>query len=87
MELLLFRCAAPGGAVSHFIEPVFLQLIPFLMVLAFMLWVLWNFTQELRQGRRRRIRSSAQLNGHPVKIYAPERQVLAFRRHPGNEAA
>ena len=73
--------------MSHFIEPVFLQLIPFLMVLAFMLWVLWNFTQELRQGRRRRIRSSAQLYGHPVKIYAPERQVLAFRRHPGNEAA
>lgn len=71
----------------HILEPWLLLLIPFLIVLPFSFWVLWKFTQELRQGRRRRIRSSALLYGHQVKIYTPERPVLRVRRGRDHEAA
>jgi hypothetical protein len=70
----------------HVLELLLLLLTPFLIVVTFTIWVLWNFSRELRQGRRRRVRGSA-LYGHPVKIYAPERQVIRFRRSRNDEAA
>lgn len=72
--------------MSHHLDLAFLLLIPLLIVSAFTFWVLWNFTRELRQGRRRRVRSSRLIYGHEVRIYEPEPQVLRFRRHRDHEA-
>jgi len=73
--------------MSHIFDPAWLLVIPFLAILIFAVWVLWNFSGELRQGRRRRVRSV--LYGHQVKIYIPEpqRPVLRFRRSRDDEAA
>ena len=73
--------------MPHFFDPVLLLLIPFLIVLSFTLWALWHFSDELRQGKRRRIRS-APLYGHQVKIYIPDPQQPAMRfRRRDDQAA
>jgi hypothetical protein len=69
----------------HIFDPAWLLLIPFLVILAFSIWVLWHFSDELRQGRRRRIRG-ATLYGHQVNIYEAQPEVLRFRRDR-NQAA
>jgi len=66
-------------------DPAWLLLIPFLVILAFLVTVLWHFSDELRQGRRRRVRSTTHY-GHQVKISEAQQPVLRFRRHR-NEAA
>jgi hypothetical protein len=71
--------------MSHLFDPAWLLLIPFFVVLAFTVWALWNFTEEIRIGRRRRIRRP--LYGHQVQIYSPEPTVLRFRRSIDKEAA
>jgi len=71
--------------MSHLFDPAWLLLIPFLTILAFTLWALWNFSDEIRMGRRRRIRRAIQ--GHQVRIYAPKPTVIRFRRSHDKEAA
>jgi hypothetical protein len=68
-------------------DPAWLLLIPFLIVLSFTVWALCHFSDELRRGKRRRIRSA--IYGHQVKIYIPEPQqrVLRFRGSRDHEAA
>ena len=60
-------------------------LLPFLAILAFEVYALWNFSEELRRGRRRRIRNN--VYGHRINIYPPPRPVLRFRRDREDEAA
>lgn len=69
----------------HLFDPAWLLLIPFLTILAFSLWALWHFSDELRQGKRRRIRSAA-LYGHQVKIYVPQQPALRFHRERDHAA-
>jgi len=73
--------------MSHTFDPTWLLVIPFLAILIFAMWALWNFSGELRKGKRRRVRSA--MYGHQVKIYIPDshRPVLRFRRRRDDEAA
>jgi hypothetical protein len=73
--------------MSHIFDPAWLLLIPFLAILSFALWALWSFSDELRQGRRRRVRRP--IYGHQVKVYLPEprQPVLRFSRRRDQEAA
>ena len=71
--------------MSHMIDPAWFLLVPFLAILAFTVWALWNFSDELRTERRRRVRRS--LYGYQVRIYQPEPPVLRFRRSHEKEAA
>jgi hypothetical protein len=70
--------------MSHAFDPVLLLIIPFGLVLAFCVWVLWNFSAELRTGKRRRVR---RVSGPEIRIYFPPQQVIRFRRRHDNEAA
>lgn len=74
--------------MSHAFDPAWLLLIPFLVILSFTVWALWHFSDDLRQGRRRRVRNAA-LYGHRVKIYIPEPRQPAsrFDRRRDHEAA
>ena len=76
---ILFARRDDSGAIVQMFDPAWLLLIPFLLILAFSVWVLWHFSDELRQGRRRRIRSDT-LHGHQVKIYEAPPEVLRLRR-------
>jgi len=60
-------------------------LIPILAILAFEVYALWNFSEELRRGRRRRIRNT--VYGHRINIYPFRTPVLRFRRDREDEAA
>ncbi len=71
--------------MSHTIDPTWLLLIPFFIVLTFAVWALWNFSGELRTGKRRRSRRV--LYSHEVRVYWPARDVPRFRRNRDKEAA
>jgi hypothetical protein len=71
--------------MPHVFDPAWLLLIPFLAVLAFSMWVLWNFSEEIRIGKRHRVRRA--IYGHQVQIYSPERAVLRFTHPRDKEAA
>lgn len=71
--------------MTHLFDPAWLLLIPFLITLTFTVWALWNFSAEIRIGKRRRIRRA--FYGHQVQIYSPERAVLRFARSRDKEAA
>jgi hypothetical protein len=71
--------------MSHLFDPAWLLLIPFLIIVTFTLWALWNFSAEIRIGKRRRIRRT--IYGHQVQIYSPEKAVLRFNRPRDKEAA
>ena len=60
-------------------------LIPIFAILGFEVWALWNFSEELRRGRRRRMRSTDYRRRN--RIYPPLRPVLRFRRDREDEAA
>jgi hypothetical protein len=71
--------------MSHLFDPAWLLLIPFLIIVTFTVWTLWHFSEEIRTGKRRRIRRA--IYGHQVQIYPPERAVLRFTRTRDKEAA
>jgi hypothetical protein len=71
--------------MSHLFDPTWLLLIPFLIIVMFTVWTLWNFSAEIRIGKRRRVRST--IYGHQVLIYSPEKAVLRFTRTRDKEAA
>jgi hypothetical protein len=71
--------------MSHLFDPAWLLLIPFLIVVMFAVWTLWNFSEEIRIGKRRRIRRA--IYGHQVQIYPPDTAVLRFTRSHDKEAA
>jgi hypothetical protein len=71
--------------MSHILDPAWLLLIPFITIVAFSVWALWNFSGELRVGRRRRARHP--VYGFQVRIYSPQPPVLRFRRRHDNQAA
>jgi hypothetical protein len=71
--------------MSHLFDPAWLLLNPFLLIVTFTVWALWNFSQEIRVGKRRRIRRA--IHGHQVQIYSPEKAVLRFTRTRDKEAA
>ena len=70
--------------MTHAFDPVSLLLIPFGLVLAFCVLVLWNFSKELRVGKRRRVRRTYEPE---IRIYRPPERVIRFRRDHGKEAA
>jgi hypothetical protein len=71
--------------MSHLIDPTWLLLIPFLTILTFCVWALWNFSGELHTGKRRRIHRT--FYAHEVQIYWPEQPVSRFRHSRDKEAA
>jgi hypothetical protein len=68
----------------HSIDPAWLLLIPFLIILALAVWVLWSFSDELRAGKRRRIRRTDYTP--EVRIYWPDTYAPRFRRRRDKEA-
>ncbi len=67
------------------INAPWLLLIPFCAILFFNVWALWNFSNELRRGKRRRVRRTPYYP--PTRIYTPPARVVRFRRRHDSEAA
>jgi hypothetical protein len=71
--------------MSTTIDATWLLLIPLCSVLGFTVWALWNFSSELRAGRRRRVHRIPYIP--EVRIYRPTSQIARFRRSHDKEAA
>jgi hypothetical protein len=71
--------------MSNSIDATMLLMIPFGAALAFCIWALWGFSNEIRAGGRQRVRRSA--NATQVLVYAPPQPALRFRRCHDQEAA
>lgn len=67
------------------IDATWFLFLPFVSILAFAVFVLWKFSQELRAGKRRRDRRIP--NAVKVQIHTPPADVLRFRRNHEKEAA
>ena len=70
--------------MSHVFDPISLLMIPFGLVLAFCVWALWNFSEELRARKRRRVRRASEPE---IRVYWPPERAIRFRRGYGKEAA
>ena len=66
-------------------DATLLMMIPLGAVLAFCIWALWGFSNELRAGARQRLRRPEYT--HQVTIYAPPQPVHRFSRSHDSEAA
>jgi hypothetical protein len=67
------------------IGATWLLLIPFGLMLAFCVWALWSFSDELRAGKRRRVHRA--LHDPYVRVYWPTVRIARFRRSRDKEAA
>jgi hypothetical protein len=70
--------------MSYAFDPILLLMIPFGLVLAFCVWALWNFSEELRAGKRHRIRRTS--SEPEIRIYWRPERAIRFRHGDGKEA-